>query len=625
MRWLFTIFMIISALPGFAQNTEGILTDIACDVCHQSGDWSKNAGANFDHISTGFELKGIHRDIDCSACHLGSTTIEKHDFTQAVGECSRCHVDVHRDQWGQACERCHNSESWELPIQDQNHDLTRFPLLGAHQNQPCESCHISNPGNSVLLPLDCWGCHDADYRSTQDPDHVMNGFPRSCDVCHSPVNWASDVVDHDKTRFPLRGAHKDIGCESCHSVGYNIETSCESCHQTTYANTSEPDHGLTGYPENLCESCHSQSAWQPAIFTHNVSSVSCANCHSLDYSSSTQPPHELMSFSNSCTECHTTETWIPSTYEHSDLNTGFLLKEAHTDVACIECHSVWNVTTEPRTCYDANCHLTDYQETTEPNHVQNGFPGSSCESCHTEIAWKPAIFSHNIPSIACVTCHLANFTSTTQPPHALVSFSQTCEDCHSTTAWAPSLFLHDEQNTGFMLEGAHTSTNCQLCHAVWQINAEPRSCADASCHLPDYQGTTNPDHEAASFPLECEGCHTMNAWTPATFDHDGQNFPIYSGQHRNEWNDCSQCHINPADYKAFTCFGGGCHNISEMNSEHCEGSNCESCNGITYPRSGVTSDNCLTCHPTGSKHDCGDSSLEFYPPRRFRPMESDSK
>ncbi|MCF7822548.1 MAG: cytochrome c3 family protein [Candidatus Marinimicrobia bacterium] len=623
---LLLLMLMISALSGFGQDQQEFSTDLACDVCHSSGDWTKNAGQAFEHLSTGFELLGAHRDIECSRCHTGSNTVERHDFSRVIDECSSCHEDVHRDQWGQDCERCHDSDSWVLPTIFQNHDLTRFPLQGAHQNQSCEGCHMNNPGKKEILPLDCWGCHEKDYVATRNPDHLDSGFPRSCDVCHSQNDWMSRVVDHDKTRFPLRGAHIQVDCESCHSTGYSISTSCESCHQSTYSGTQNPNHQNYGYPEYLCEACHNSTSWEPSIFTHNVISLECASCHGVEYSATSEPPHELMSIPNTCADCHTSNAWVPSEFEHSEQNTGFPLQEAHTEVICQDCHTTWVSASEPRTCYYSSCHLSAFQETNDPDHELYGYPGNYCESCHSQTAWDPAIFSHNLPSIECVTCHLVNYSATAQPPHETVTFSQNCAECHSTATWVPSQFPHDLQTTGFLLEGAHLSTDCQQCHSTWESVSVPRTCADASCHLPDYQATINPDHEAVSFPLDCTECHSSNAWTPATFDHDGLFFPIYSGKHNNEWNECSQCHINSMDYSAFTCFGSECHTMTRMNDKHCEGSSCESCNGLTYQANLVTPDDCYSCHPTGDEDDCKGSSDSFYPPDRWlKPTESNQK
>ena len=73
------------------------------------------------------------------------------------------------------------------------------------------------------------------------------------------------------------------------------------------------------------------------------------------------------------------------------------------------------------------------------------------------------------------------------------------------------------------------------------------------------------------------------------FDHDGQYFPIYTGKHREgeAWNDCVECHANPATYADFTCFT--CHLKPEMDDKHSEE------NGYEY-----VSTTCLECHPDGT-------------------------
>jgi len=101
-------------------------------------------------------------------------------------------------------------------------------------------------------------------------------------------------------------------------------------------------------------------------------------------------------------------------------------------------------------------------------------------------------------------------------------------------------------------------------------------------------------------------CHAPTRWDQILAINHDAFFPIYSGEHRGEWNSCSTCHTQPSDYQTFTCFGSGCHSVSGMNSEHCEDGSCESCDGLNYPRTGVESDDCYFCHPQGNERKCGD-------------------
>ena len=49
--------------------------------------------SQFDHLTTGFELLGQHRDLPCESCH------EKDD--------------VHLGRYGRQCDRCHTTVTWK--------------------------------------------------------------------------------------------------------------------------------------------------------------------------------------------------------------------------------------------------------------------------------------------------------------------------------------------------------------------------------------------------------------------------------------------------------------------------------------------------------------------------------
>ncbi len=121
-----------------------------------------------------------------------------------------------------------------------------------------------------------------------------------------------------------------------------------------------------------------------------------------------------------------------------------------------------------------------------------------------------------------------------------------CTQCHTTNNWMEVTF--DHSTTNFELTGAHVNTDCLSCHQDG-FDGTPTDCF--SCHSNDYNNTTDPDHLAANFPNTCEDCHTTIAWTPANFDHDGQYFPIYSGKHGGEWDECIDCHTIQNDFSDF--------------------------------------------------------------------------
>ncbi len=82
----------------------------------------------------------------------------------------------------------------------------------------------------------------------------------------------------------------------------------------------------------------------------------------------------------------------------------------------------------------------------------------------------------------------------------------------------------------------------------------------------------------------CSACHTQEAWTPATFDHDR-----YFRFDRHHDAECATCHINN-DYSAYTCYGCHEHSRSRIRGEHVE-------EGI------YDFENCVECHRSGDEHE----------------------
>jgi len=76
-----------------------------------------------------------------------------------------------------------------------------------------------------------------------------------------------------------------------------------------------------------------------------------------------------------------------------------------------------------------------------------------------------------------------------------------------------------------------------------------------SCHLEDYNSTTDPSHRAAGFPNDCTLCHTIVTWVPSSFDHNTSDFPL-TGAHLAL--SCNQCHADGVyDGKPTDC--ASCH------------------------------------------------------------------
>ncbi len=196
-----------------------------------------------------------------------------------------------------------------------------------------------------------------------------------------------------------------------------------------------------------------------------------------------------------------------------------------------------------------------------------------CNECHIN-----GNFS-NTPT-DCFACHDNDYNQTTNPNHQAANFPTDCVACHSTNpGWMPAILDH----SFFPLTLGHDIQDCNECHINGNYNNTPTDCF--ACHDNDYNQTTNPNHIAAQFPTDCVACHSTNpGWMPANFDHDGMYFPINSGAHQDEWNQCIDCHIDANNYSIFTCIT--CHDQTTTNEDHSQ------VPGYVYE-----SNACFACHP----------------------------
>ena len=229
-----------------------------------------------------------------------------------------------------------------------------------------------------------------------------------------------------------------------------------------------------------------------------------------------------------CSDCHTPQSWKkvdPAKWSH-ETETGFRLEGIHRTLDCETCHGSGGFSPQPTACF--SCHESDYLGTREPNHTEAHFP-TDCTACHSQRAWEDASFAH----------------------------------------------------TFFPLQGKHASASCTDCHKNGVYEGTPSDCA--SCHIDDYNSTTDPNHRTLGFPLDCSQCHgtTASGFEGALFDHA---FPIQSGRHSGH--SCSDCHPS-SNFQSFSCFE--CHEQSATTSKH------KDVTGFQY-----SSPACYACHPQGS-------------------------
>lgn len=307
-----------------AANPHGALT-VPCAACHSPEAWAPvHLTSAFDHGKTGFALAGAHATTSCRSCH---TTLV---FKGAARDCVSCHEDPHRGELGAGCARCHTYRSFvDRSAMTRAHQVTRFPLTGAHVAADCESCHTPTAAGQmtfVVRSVACNDCHQKDYQATRTPDHTAGGFSHDCVQCHATVSWQTARFDHAAVGFPLTGAHLAVACAQCHGTGGigALSTACVSCHQTDYNATTDPNHQQAQFTTD-CASCHSTTVWTTATYTthdaqffpiysgsHRGRWTSCSTCHvnpadyvQFDCLSCHRNAHQGRNYtSQQCYSCH---------------------------------------------------------------------------------------------------------------------------------------------------------------------------------------------------------------------------------------------------------------------------------------------------------------------------------
>ncbi len=315
--------------------------------------------------------------------------------------------------------------------------------------------------NSLVWAL-CLSVVAVVFGDTGNPHGLML---QECNLCHAVSGWTPLLsplaFNHDSTQFPLVGRHAGVSCLGCHTslVFADASTECVSCHSDVHSgqfgNSCEQCHSATGWDERLsmqhrhsetrfpltgrhaladCQACH----WNGQL---RGLETACASCHVDDYEGTMDPSHIAAGFSLACESCHSAQItdWAAPGFVHGD---EFPLTAGHSGLRCVSCHSDAAYATTETACIA--CHRDDYEGVVSPNHHANGYP-ENCLECHTTSNWD-ATFNHN--------------------------------------------------NTQFPLTGAHVQTSCQQCHVGGVFEGTPGQCID--CHLADYNGTTDPDHAAAS-------------------------------------------------------------------------------------------------------------------------------
>lgn len=223
-----------------------------CEGCHTESKFKPSTFTLAKHAQSSFPLRSSHAGVPCGDCHTKSGEGPARYHFPSL-QCETCHRDPHGGHYeflakaatrseGSRCIACHELRSWKALIPF-DHAITGYALTGSHRYTSCLQCHRPSQNTAsqreitfTKTPTDCAGCH-------QDPhggQFSRDGRQRECESCHVPVRWYTAQFNHDETRFPLDGAHRNVPCRLCHKEDRQDEIrliqyrgtpkECAACH-----------------------------------------------------------------------------------------------------------------------------------------------------------------------------------------------------------------------------------------------------------------------------------------------------------------------------------------------------------------------------------------------------------
>jgi hypothetical protein len=535
----------------------------------------------FDHLTTGFELLGQHRDLPCESCHANAI------FKGTPTKCSACHgvgstvratakTATHMLSTDQ-CDACHTVDAWKPAV---SFDHTQ--ALGS-----CSSCH-----NNVTA-------------QGKPPNHIVTDL--ECDACHTTISWAGATFTHQ-----------------------GVTSGCAQCHNNVSAKGMPANHMPIGTPATPCEACHLNTDftdWLGARINHPaVKAMMCAGCHetanflgmhpSTNTTAADSRPNATLDKNHpptgDCGQCHDTVSFSASAS----------LKPANhipTSAPCAQCHatpgnnkiySVTGVHQGVSACL--SCHGPSITPTTFDiaiigwpgnNHIPIGTLDCSGSGCHTTANVNPGGFRLGSASVSSPTLNVAG--------HTTVAAVTGCSTCHETAPYlgmiaSTASAWGDSRPTAYdpRHPTAAQAPNCGSCHSTTPTFGNNQlSGALPAGHIPIAPPTY------ASQP-QCPTCHTTAG-----------NFALYSvgGVHQGVTG-CLACHgstlatsylnvsmvTTPANHipiGTLDCNGSGCHTTGNVNSG---GFKLGSANILSPTLSVVghttvaSVSNCAGCHETAS-------------------------
>lgn len=510
---------------GLHGHADGPGREAGCAECHREHSgrdfaiihWNGNDDFDsFDHSGAGWLLDGKHAETQCRDCHrpeLHTTEFPdkspwsggKESWLGLESDCVACHRDPHEGRLSTRCADCHDTADFRTISEKRfDHEVTRYPLRGAHADVACAQCHERSGGTLAMPAFErCDSCHDDPHAGQT----AVANVPRDCDECHTDRYFRPSTLDrrfHATTNFPLDDQHAPVDCARCHrdererfgSAAFEFRPKgdqCSDCHDDSHGSQLT---NLLG--EATCARCHAKDHFRPSTFTV------------ADHEQTRFPLREAHR-SPKCQACHGPDRpGLPALPGRKALGTaGVLLQPEFTE--CTACHADphrGRFGAQGETPVDGGCQACHGEDSfrrvrmDQEMHAGFGFAltgahgAIACFECHAELRGDrlrstlllSAASDVHLPftvGSACIDCH--------EDPHARQfenrAAGAACDTCHDSDSFVgASRFVHNRDST-FELAGAHERVACSGCHPEI-VGADGRRSVR---YLPT--------------PTRCEDCH----------------------------------------------------------------------------------------------------------------------
>jgi hypothetical protein len=504
--------------------------DQPCEKCHADHlgaqallRWPNGDPKKLDHALTGWKLNGAHKKTDCKKCHTKVNERGNFTFLGLSSACDACHKEPHEGRLGTKCLECHNESVWkEVDLKKFNHDVSRFPLRGAHVKVDCVKCHFEPPRYTGMKFAACSDCHKNPHNGK---------FSNECADCHENTKWVPVTFSRGIAKHPgvsLMGGHARVRCKQCHDRGNLIPPSrgreCAGCHKPVH----KAPFG------RACVNCHASIQWlglprQVGLGAHPRTAfpltgkhegAACGGCHKPELPREARyrklrygkcrDCHEdkhrgefAAKDGGECKPCHTTAGFYPTLFTAtSHETTRFPLIGKHSAAPCLACHKGprprTNLHVANQAC--ANCHENPHGDQFKKEMSRGG-----CKECHQPTGWDLPKIDHSIwpltgvhATAQCDSCHHPtdedrrkgtgasyrgvprNCVGCHDDVHLgqfrLTNPVRDCPECHTTKSYKLPDFAH-EAVTGWALTGTHVKTECVKCHPLTVLRGETRPTA----------------------------------------------------------------------------------------------------------------------------------------------------